>query len=526
MELRSDLTVGKLLRESAAMYPDRPALRNREKVLTYKQLDEAVDLAARRLLTCGIKHGDHVGVLCENRPTLVMIIYALARIGAVNVMYNTSLSRAELINCINRSHIHTLIVGDGYKNVNFPELVAGIRPSCHGLDRLIYLARGANKVIEHLNDIEPASEEALAEAEAAVKPEDTAQILFTSGTTSYPKMVMGSHYSRANAGRFQAKDLEATCEDVFLMALPAFHCFSLSVNVMASCAVGACLFIPESRRTAVLLSDIRDFHCTVLSCVPTLFLAILHRQDFAKWDISSLRAGFVGGAGCTPKQFEEMEKGMGMTFVSSLGQTEATGGITTADLDDPVELRAVTVGHMMDHLEGKIVNIDTGETCPQGVTGEICVRGYVVMQGYYNNPEATAKAIDGEGWLHTGDLGWFDEKGYLHLDGRLKELIIRGGENISPAEVEIAAIEDPQIESCRAVGVPDDHYGQQIALCVILAKGSTRTADQIIERLRERLAYYKVPKYVLFFKKFPENSMGKTDSKALLQETIKRLGQP
>ena len=523
MQLIDDLTIGKLLRDTAAKFPDRPAICSKDGRLTYRQLDEAVDLMARRLLAIGVKHGDHVGVLCETETVTVVLFYALARIGAINILFNTSLKSDELAPLAARSDTRILLAGDGYKNVVFLQEVKEIMPQCPRLEKAWSIGRGDAMGFDRLQDVEPAPAEALAKAEAAVSPQDTGQILFTSGTTSIPKMVMGSQYARANCGRMQAKDLGATEEDVFLAALPTFHCFSLSVNVMASCAVGACLVLPASRKTMVLLSAIQEYKVTMLSCVPTLFFAMMSRADFKNWDVSSIKAGFIGGSPCTPAQFTAVEKAFGMTVLSSLGQTEATAGLTTSNLTDPLELRAETLGHMMDFLEGKITDIRTGKDLKTGQVGEICVRGYVVMQGYYKMPEETAKAIDKDGWLHTGDMGWFGEDGYLRLTGRIKDLIIRGGENISPAEIESAALEDTQIADCRAIGIPDDHYGEEICLCVILKRASTRTAAEIKEDLEKKLAAFKVPRYILFMTSFPTNPTGKILTKELKAAALNKL---
>ena len=524
MELIKDLTIGKLLRDTVLRYPDRPALKTRAEELSYKQLDEAVDMASRRLLYCGVKKGDHVGILCETQVEEIVVYYALARIGAVNVMFNTSLRAGELRELLDRSRVSVLLIGEGYRGVSFPALVANIMPDCPRLKSVYFIGSGDPGTFCRLDSLDAAPEKALKEAEENVLPQDTAQILFTSGSTSFPKMVCGSHYSRANCGRMQAKDLGATCEDVFLGALPVFHCFSISVNIMAACSVGACLVLPASRKTTVLLSDIRDFRCTVVSSVPTLFFAMLHRPDFKDWDVSSVRTGFIGGSSYSPQQFKDIEEGFGMTLLSSLGQTEATGGLTTSDLTDPVDLRATTVGHMMDFLEGKTVDPETGKTCAVGERGEICVRGYVVMQGYYDNPEETAKVLDPDGWLHTGDWGWFGEDGYLRLSGRIKDLIIRGGENISPVEIENAVMEIGGIEVCKAIGIPSEHYGEEICLCVVLKKSSGVNEDTIRTALSGKLASYKQPKYVLFFRNLPFKATGKIDLAQLKKDSFERLG--
>ena len=523
MQLRDDLTVGGLLRETASRFPARPAIQTRSLTLTYKQLDDAVDIAARRLISLGIKKGQHIGTLCEATPMQIIMYYALARIGAVNVLFNTSLSESELKSLAERSDICFMFVGEGYKGVSFPKIMKNIAPECPKIRRVLFIGSGDSYGLDKLMDIEPSDERGLLDAESLVCSQDTAQILFTSGTTSRPKMVMGSHYSRVNCGRFQARDLAATEKDVFLGALPTFHCFSISVNVMASCAVGACLFLPDSRKTSVLLSAIRDYRCTVFSSVPTLFFAIMHRSDFADWDVSSLRIGVIGGSGCSTKSFVMIEKAFGMTLLSSLGQTEATGGITTCNITDPVELRASTVGHMMDNLEGKIVSITDGSDCELGEHGELCVRGYVVMQGYYNMPEETAAAIDSDGWLHTGDCGYFLDDGYLRLTGRVKDLIIRGGENISPEEIEETVRARFNPLRCRAIGVPDSMFGEEICLCLVPGENFDAGKYEIRSYLEEHLSYYKVPKYIEFFDSFPANATGKVDVNALRSAAVAKI---
>ena len=523
MQLRDDLTVGGLLRETASKYPDRPALQTRNLTLTYKQFDDVVDITARRLLSLGIKKGQHIGTLCEAVPEQIILFYALARIGAANVMFNTSLSASELKRLVRRSEISFIFVGEGYKGTSFPKNIIKIAPDCPALGGIMFIGPGDPMGLDRLADVEPADEQLLFEAERAVDPMDTAQLLFTSGTSSRPKIVQNNHYSRVNCGRFQAKDLAATEKDVFLGALPTFHCFSISVNVMASCAAGACLFLPESRKTSVLLSAIRDFKCTIFSSVPTLFFAIIQRPDFKNWDVSSVRAGFIGGSGCSVKSFVSIEQAFGMTLLSSLGQTEATGGITTSNLSDPVELRASTVGHMMDFVEGKIVSITDGSDCALGENGEICVRGYVVMQGYYNTAEETAAVIDKDGWLHTGDCGYFLDDGYLRLTGRVKDLIIRGGENISPAEIEELVRMKFRPYRCRAIGIPDKVFGEEICLCLVPGESFDAGKYEIRSFLEEHLSYYKVPKYIEFFKSFPANATGKIDVHALRSEAVAKI---
>ena len=520
-----DLTVGGLLRRTARRFPDRPALEYRGRVWSYAALDGEVDRTARRLLGWGVDKGDHLALWCEAEPNAIVLLYAASRIGAVTALLNTSLGRTELKTLLERSDIRYLVIGDGYKELDYPALCRGLTEELPGLKAVLYAGQrgcGGYAALEYL-EAGMASEEVLAGAEVRVRPEDTAFLLYTSGTTSVPKAVLGSHYSRVNSGIQQANDLGATQADRFCVAMPIFHCFCLSVNVMAACAVGACLYLPESRRTAALLEAVSQGRCTVMSSVPALYHAMLCRPDFDTWDISTLRTGFIGGSQYPPRLFREINDRFGFTLLSSLGQTEATAGITTAALGDSLEVRATTVGHFMDHIEGKIVCPRTGAQQPAGQMGEICVRGYAVMQGYYRQPECTARTIDADGWLHTGDMGYLDGDGNVHLTGRLKELIIRGGENISPAEVEAVLAGDDRVETCKAVGVPDPHYGEVVCLCVVRRKGARCTEAELKAELKAGLADFEVPQYILFLERLPETLTGKVrvqELKDLARETL------
>lgn len=511
-----NLTIGQLLSAAVMRYPDRPALEYKGQMIPYAQLDRLADRYALSLLEWGVQKGNHVGILCEAEPNTVILSYALAKLGAVAVMLNTSLLQEELTARIQKADVKYLLIGDGYKELHYPTLCRGLSDRATKLKQILYIGQTACDMFPMLL---PAAENsdfsAVAEAAQKVRTEDTAYILFTSGTGSTPKAVMTSHYSRVNSGILQAKDLGATCHDRFCVAMPLFHCFSLSVNMFAACAVGACLYLPESRHTADLLNAVSEGRCTVFSCVPALYRAILKKPNLEQWDFSSLRTGFIGGSSYPEELFAEIEERMGMTLLSSLGQTEATAGITTAYLSDPLSVRASTVGHFMDHVEGRIVNPGTYEPLPVGTAGEICVRGYVVMQGYYGQPEETAKAIDADGWLHTGDIGWLDLDGNIHLEGRLKELIIRGGENISPKEIETVFFDDVHVLQCKAVGVPDEHYGEEVCLCVVPNPDNPCSENYIRQVLAEKLAAYKMPRYVMFLESLPVTSTGKVQLQAL-----------
>ena len=506
--LLENITLGQMLRRTTERHPDRPALEYLDQVYTYRELDVLVDRYALALMEHGVRKGDHVGILCEAEPNTIILAYAITRIGAVVAMLNTSLMEQELIARLSKSDISYLLIGDGYRAVRYPQVCAGLIDQVAVLKKILYIGLEGNQDYENLvpsqADLSP-----VYEAEKLVEPQDTAFILFTSGTGSTPKAVMSSHYSRANSGLQQAKDLGATCEDRFCVAMPAFHCFCLSVNVFASCAAGACLYLPASRHTEDLLRAISVGKCSVFSCVPALFQALLRKPNLSEHDLSSLRIGYIGGSSYPVALFLEAEERLGFTLLSSLGQTEATAGITVCYPHDSQEVRSTTIGHFMDHVEGIIMDPTTGKEQPVGVSGEICVRGYILMQGYYGQPEATAAAIDANGWLHTGDVGYLDENGNIHLSGRMKELIIRGGENISPKEIESIFFDDPQVNQCKAVGVPDAFYGEEICLCITTDPANPCDEAHIRSAMDGKLAAYKIPRYVLFMEQMPMTTTGK-----------------
>lgn len=516
-----EITIGQMLRRSARQFAQRPALEYCGRIWSYKEFDFEVDRTAQWLLTLGVEKGDHVGLLCEAGPNAIFVLYAIFRIGAVAVMLNSSLLESEVRQLLQQTDVHYLVVGEEHRDLGLTASAPGLKTQLPALRQIIHTGETpCSKGYGSSQDDLPALA-MLHAAEQAVQVHDTASILFTSGTTGKPKAVMTDHFSRVNNAIQQVRDLDATEQDRFCMALPMFHCFSLTVNVLGTRAVGACLVLPKSRRTTVLLETVSQSKCTVMSCVPTLYRAMLCREDFETWDLSSLRAGYIGGSMYPPELFCEIDRRFQMTLVSSLGQTEATGGLTSCHLWDPLEARATTVGPFIANAEGKVVDTKTGQEQPIGETGEICVRGYLVMQGYYGQPEETAKSVDADGWLHTGDLGFLDEKGYVHLTGRLKELIIRGGENIAPGEIERVLLSDPRIEEAKAVGVPDVHYTEEVCACVV-ATGPI-TEEEIRDLARQRLAPFKVPRYVLLFDSFPQTAVGKIDGKEVRRIALERL---
>ena len=343
----------------------------------------------------------------------------------------------------------------------------------------------------------------------SIHPSDTSVILFTSGTTGKAKAVMTSHLSRVNSGYFQARDMKAVKEDIFCVVLPMFHCFGLSANIMAAMSIGACLHFPENRRSLSILKSIQSFKCTILNGVPTIFHSLISNEDLKNYDLSSLKVGLIGGAGCNEKLFRKTETILGCTLLSSLGMTESTAGITITSFEDSVMTRATTVGHFMDRVEGKIIDPSTENILPVGEAGEICVRGWVTMQGYYGRQDLTSKVIDETGWLHTGDKGFIDNAGNVHVTGRLKELIIKGGENICPAEIENVLLKDEKVADVKVIGVPDLHYGEELFAFVVPHNSESLNVDELVELLKKHLIPFKIPKYIEVTDALPRNENGK-----------------
>jgi fatty-acyl-CoA synthase len=520
MQLIENISLGNYIGQIAKRYAKRTAITYLDKSLSYAELWHRSTLIAKGLLANGVQHGTHVGIWANDRPNTVLCMLALLRIGAVGVMLSTTLPEQELQKRLVSTDIEYLLFDEGYKEIDFPSVCTRLpipkkyrrffigTSHCDGFKNLDKLIRDGQTV----------SDETLQSFEDAVIADDTDLMLFTSGSTSEPRAVMTTHYARLNTALMQAESIQATEEDRYCVAMPIYHCFSLTSNVLAALTTGACVCFPENRRTATLLTMIQREKCTVFSAVPTLFSAILARKDLENWDLSPLRTGMIGGSTYPPKLFREICNRLGYTLLSSLGQTEATAGITASTLNDSLEIRANTVGRFWEHVEGRIVDPKTGRDVPQGICGEICIRGFNVMKGYYKDQALTENIFYDGQWLRTGDLAWQDKEGNLHLTGRLKEVIIRGGENIAPGEVECVLAEHPLVEQVKVVGIPDDHYGEEVC-AVVISKCSIKE-DELRSLISGRLESFKEPRYYVFLDQLPLTMGGKVDTKACKEHAI------
>lgn len=500
-------TIGRMFRDTALRFPERPCMETPETTVTYAETLALAEKTACALARRGAEQGSRIAVWCKDSPEFLLLYLGLELLGSVPVLLNTSLTGPEAASLMAKAGAKAIYYDDGFKEVSFPAEVekAGLPGGCFIPD-----------FMKELPEPSPAEQSALRERIGAVQPGDPDVIIFTSGTSGTAKGVLSTHLARVNVARVQAETISLTEEDKSCVAIPMFHCFGLTGVILAALYSGGCLYFPGGRHTKQLLEAVSVHGCTVFSAVPTLFSAILARLDLEQFDLHTLRTGYIGGSVYTPEFFRRVERAMDFRLAPSLGQTEATAGLTFISPEEPEELRAPSVGRFMEGLEGQIRDIETGKPLGVGKTGEICIRGWSVMKEYVGEPELTRSVLEESGWLHTGDLAWLDEAGCLHMNGRLKELIIRGGENISPGEIEAVIGQDPRVREVKCVAVPDAHYGEEICACVVLREGASVMKEEHIRSLAaQHLAAYKVPRYVLFMDSLPKTGSGKLALKQL-----------
>jgi fatty-acyl-CoA synthase len=518
-------TIGASLRRTVARHGDREALVVGDQAFraTYAEIWELVDRAARGLLARGVEKGDRVGVWSPNRYEWYVTQLATARIGAILVTVNPAYRAAELEYALNKAGVSILLHAARFRQADYRSMLAEVRESCPSLREAICFEDGWDDLLAQ-GDTVGADE--LQARESTLAPGEAINVQYTSGTTGFPKGATLSHRNILNNAYFVGRTLRYDEHDRVCVPVPFYHCFGMVMGNLAGVTHGACVVVPaESFDPVAVLATVEAERCTSLYGVPTMFIAMLAEPRFSEFDLSSLRTGIMAGAPCPIETMKQVRTSMHMEEVTiACGMTETSPVSTQTALDDPVEKRVTTVGRVHPHVEVKVVDPLTGETVPRGVPGEQCTRGYSVMLGYWGDEEATSAAVDADGWMHTGDIAVMDDDGYLSIVGRIKDMVIRGGENIYPREIEEFLITLPGVCDAYVIGVPSAKYGEEVMAWVKPEAGATLDGDELAEACRGRIATYKIPRYWKFVDAFPMTVTGKIQKYRMREIAIAELG--
>ena len=524
-----ELTLNQLLKEKTAENPKQEFMiyADRNLRFTYEEFNNRVDDLACGLYSLGVKKGDNVGIWATNVPDWLTYMFACARLGAVAVTVNTSYKLHELEYLVKQSDLTTLCLSDGVKDSNYVSMIKELVPELDTYERgclkserfpflknVIFMGpekfRGLYSTPELLLLGKHVDINIIREIEASVTPDDVVNMQYTSGTTGFPKGVMLTSRNIINNGFSIGESMRYTNKERVCLPVPLFHCFGIVLGVMAILSHGATHVLLESFDPLVALASIQKEKCTAIYGVPTMYIAELNHPMFSMFDMSTLRTGIMAGAGCPVELMKTVMDKMNMKEITSVyGLTETSPGMTQSRWNQSAEVRATTVGYELPDIEVKVLDPETNEECPVGVQGEMCCRGYNIMKGYYKMPEATAEIIDENGFLHSGDLGVKGEDGNYRITGRIKDMIIRGGENIYPRELEEFLIDMPQIKDIQVAAVKDKKYGEITGAFIILHEGEKLTEEDVIEYCRGKISKYKWPQFFMFLKEFPMTGSGK-----------------
>jgi fatty-acyl-CoA synthase len=517
-------TIGEDLERTVARFPEREALVSvrQSARYTYAELDEAVNRVACGLLAAGVAAGDRVGTWAPNCAEWVLVQYATAKVGAVLVNVNPAYRTHELAYALRQSGVRLLVSAPAFKSSDYVAMVEEVRGELPALERVVFLESEAWDALAAT----PVDREALRERMASLSFDDPINIQYTSGTTGFPKGATLSHHNILNNGFFVAELLGYTEADRVCLPVPFYHCFGMVMGNLGATTHGACIVVPApSFEPEATLRAVAAERCTSLYGVPTMFIAMLADPGFAEHDLGSLRTGIMAGSPCPTEVMTRVVEQMHMGEVAiCYGMTETSPVSTQTRRDDPLERRVGSVGRPGPHVEVKLVDPDSGRVVPRGEAGELCTRGYSVMLSYWDEPEKTAEAIDAARWMHTGDLATMDEDGYCNIVGRIKDMVIRGGENVYPREVEEFLYTHPDVKDVQVVGVPDARFGEELCACVRLRDGAALDAEQLRAFCTGRLAHFKVPRYVIAVDEFPMTVTGKVQKFKLREDAIERLG--
>ena len=520
-------TIGENFEATVAAHGDREALVEvaSGRRWTYAELDRDVDAFARGLIGAGIEKGDRVGIWAPNYAEWTITQFATAKIGAVLVNVNPAYRTHELSYAVNQSGMRLMVSAESHRTSDYRAMLEETAPRNQTLGRVVFIGTGDWDAL--LAEGEALPEDAVARRLAALHPDDPINIQYTSGTTGYPKGATLSHRNILNNGFFVTETIRFTEQDRLCIPVPFYHCFGMVMGVLGCVTHGAAMVIPAPAfDPETTLRAVQEERCTGLYGVPTMFIALQNHPRFADFDLSSLRTGCMAGSICPVEVMRRCVEDMHMEGVSiAYGMTETSPVSTQTRDDDDLEHRTATIGRVHPHVEIKVVDPVTGETLERGAPGELCTRGYSVMLGYWEDPEKTAEAIDAEGWMHTGDLAEMREDGYCVVVGRIKDMVIRGGENIYPREIEEFLYTHPDVEDVQVIGVPDERYGEELAAWVKLRAGAEPLdAEGVRAFATGKLAHYKIPRYVLVVEEFPMTVTGKIRKVQMRQETTEQLG--
>lgn len=509
-------TIGECLRERAILSAESTAISMGSWNCKYAQLNRITDFLALQMMNqYGIKKGTHVGIWSINTPNWVITFLALTKIGAIPVLINTCYKDMEIAQVLNYTDVEVLYYDAGSNTVHYEDIIARIRDNVPGVRHFIHMDIKQDKTWMEETDFDskeksPAALLKLERAQKEIVPTDTACIIFTSGTSSFAKGVCLNHYNVVNNARAMVEAMHWTCEDKMCVVVPLFHCFGITAGILASLMSGAEMVLLSRFKTSMVWNELEKGRCTILNGVPSMFLALIRKQEHLHKCAGNLKSGIIAGSPISKEEYLEIcNRFPNMHLQPSYGQTETSPCVTIANWDDSIERKSQFAGYPIEHIKVRISDIDSGKVLETNHKGEIQIKGYNVMCGYYKLPEVTAKTFTCDGWLKTGDIGFLDENGGLHVTGRLKEMIIRGGENISPHEIERVIQECSWVERVKVVGVPADVLQEEIAACIIPKSGCTVHKDELLTFLKSKLARYKVPTYLLKFDSFPINASGK-----------------
>ncbi|MDR2774720.1 MAG: AMP-binding protein [Tannerella sp.] len=544
MEL-SKRTLGEWLEHWANVTPDKEYLvySDRDLRFTWKEFNQRVDDMAKGLLSIGVKRGTHIGIWATNVPDWLTFLFAGAKIGAVLITVNTNYKQNELEFLVKDSDIRTLCITDGVFDGSYvdmvytmlPELKESQRGYLHSerfpeLRNIVYIGqekyRGMYNTAEILLLGRNIDDDELENAKKQAHCSDVVNMQYTSGTTGFPKGVMLTHHNIVNNGYFTGEGMGFAAEDKLCCCVPLFHCFGVVLASMNVLTHGCTQVMVEKFDPLVVLASIHKERCTALYGVPTMFIAEMNHPMFNMFDLTSLRTGIMAGSLCPIEVMRAVTEKMHITYITSVyGLTESSPGMTHSVLEDSFEDRCTTVGREYPLTEVAVIDPETGKECPAGVQGEMCCRGYLVMKGYYKNPEATAEVIDRNGWLHSGDLGIKDENGYYRITGRIKDMIIRGGENIYPREIEEFLYHLEGVKDVQVAAVPSPKYGEEVGAFIIQKDNAGLTEDIVIDFCRGKIARHKIPKYVFFINEFPMTGSGKIQKFKLKDLSLRLLAE-